>query len=442
MAAADAQPATDENLPSEDATATEEGAPAEETATGEELPTDPDQALETDEEIAKKIAEDKLKGQGKGKKHGGGGPGHDHHPFDGKPLGDNFGDMEKDIAGMAMLTPAGAMVAKAVEIATDETIDSLGKAELANAALDTLEDMSNAGKGKGEDPAHVTAEDIAAYKEAQETEDADEEAGAEAEETPAAENASIQHFSPEAAATSSFSPLSPEEQRNQQRAAEDAHGRTYSEPGEEEALTASAGDNVVANAVADSLTGNSADLNGIGDNLAMNGVDVQREVSELNPDIAEDMSHASADGDEADKKKDVATANNLAVEAGSVALAARDASRQAVAAAIHGNETDTAQKAETTTELASKAAELADLSSGLSAATGDPGPAKLVADAQKVAASAQETADKATAVVEEKKKEEEEEKDDDEDGKTTFSADDYPELKELEGSGDIGTITG
>lgn len=270
-----------------------------------------------------------------------------------------------------------------------------------------------------------------------------EAAKAEEAPAPAPETSGIQHFAQEAATESTFAPLSPEEQRDGKLAAEAAHGQTYSEPGENINETVKDDNNLVAQAVSENLADGGLDLNGVGQKLEGDGVDIQGEVKNLDADIAEDLAAASTVGDAENANQDATTANNLAVEAGASALAAKEAAGEAVAAAKHGSE-DAMAKIEEANRLADQAENLAGVSEEVSAAAGAnsaknalEGTREMAEEVKDITAKAEEKAkeadaDKAEAEANgEKPAEEAPEEEESDEGKTVFSASDFPELNEL-----------
>ena len=138
----------------------------------------------------------------------------------------------------------GDAIAEGAKVAVDAAASNPIESHVANAAIDAakdaIEDHLNENKAEEGTPATAAT-------------------------TP--EAGSIQHFSPEANTASSFAPLSPEEQRSNKVAAEEAHGKTYTDP--EEAINAHVvdEDNLVARAVGQNMGEGSIDLNAVGQKL-------------------------------------------------------------------------------------------------------------------------------------------------------------------------------
>ena len=254
-------------------------------------------------------------------------------------------------------------------------------------------------------------------------------------------DSAISHFAKTDDEPSGFNPVPVEEQRDAKIAAEAAHAKTYSGPGESTNSVVD-GDNLVATEVGNNLNG---DLNDAGEKLEHEGVDIGQEVDSLQTDISNDMAEATTAGNPDNMAHDAVTANNLAVEAGSTALAAKEAAGEAVDAVKSGD--DAMAAIERANALADQATELAGLSEEVSAAAGTTGAAEATAGAREMAEEAKDIADKAEAAAKDAdakdaegdgKKEEESDE-----GKTVFSKDDYPELNELQPDPiDGGPITG
>ena len=275
----------------------------------------------------------------------------------------------------------------------------------------------------------------------------------------ATEGTTIQHFSPDNNAASTFAPLSPEEQRSKAIAAEAAHGKTYSEPGEDQ-INSSVhdDDNLVAKAVSENLGAGGVDLNEVGQKLEAEGVDITSEANSLEADAAADISAATTSGDPDNIAHDAVTANNLSVEGGAFALAAKKTAGEAVEEAKHGGDDALAKIAEAN-RLADKAEELAGASQEVNAAAGNAGAETINSQAIDMAKEAKDIAEKAAEITEakeaeeakadeekaeepdgEKPKAEDQKEDDSDEGSSVFSADKYPELNDI-GDGEIGTIT-
>ena len=263
-----------------------------------------------------------------------------------------------------------------------------------------------------------------------------------------AEARSIQHFAPGAATESTFSPLPPEEQQAGKIVAEAAHGQTYSEPGEADTPHVVDEDNLVAREVGSNLGEGGLDLNSVGQKLEGDGVDIQGEVDSLKTDIAEDLAAATTAGNAENEERDAVTANNLAVEGASSALAAKEAAGEAIEEAKHGYD-DALEKIEKANELANQAVELANTSEEVAVSAGSTVATEAISDTMEMAKEAENLANKADEIA--KKADEEkaenggkdpaETDDDPDDGKNVFSADEYPELKDLD-NGEAKTITG
>lgn len=344
-------------------------------------------------------------------------------PMNGTPLRDKM-DPDKDLANMAIMTPAGEMLAKSVEIAVDAAEE--GIPELIEKVADKIPNGEDEGsEGKSGEPAEETSTEEAPAEEAP------------AEEAPSA----IQHFSAEQKEPSGFNPLPPEEQRDQKSVAEEAHAKSYSDPGEADAFNARDDNNLVAQAVSNELADGGVNLNGVGSNLKGDGVDIGNEVSQLDADIATDLSAAGATGDIDSFGKDSTTANNLAVEAGAVALASKEAAGKAMAEAKSGGDS-AMEKIEEANRRAEQAQELADASEEVSSAIGVNNTSEMLGNARKMAEDAKEMATSAEAVAAEKAAEDKANDDaNKKDAKDVFSADDYPEMNDI-GDGEVGAITG
>ena len=311
------------------------------------------------------------------------------------------------------------VVAEGAKIAVDATIQNPVESHIADAAIDAVHDA---------------------------IESHEEEKPADAEQP--AEASSIQHFAPDTTAESTFSPLSPEEQQAGKIAAEAAHGKTYTEPGEADTPHVVDEDNLVAREVGSNLGEGNLDLNSVGQKLEGEGVDIQGEVESLNTDIAEDLAAATTAGNVENEERDAVTANNLAVEGASSALAAKEAAGEAIEEAKHGSD-DALEKIEKANELANQAVELANTSEEVAISAGSTVATEAISDTQEMAKEAQDLAAKADEIA--KKADEEkaenggkdpaETDDDPDDGKNVFSADEYPELKDLD-NGEAKTITG
>lgn len=373
------------------------------------LPTDDEQTEEPVEEATEEETDDEdvddgilsdIAGAG-GKKH--------HHSKDGKPLiGEplsNKMDPDKDLENMALLTPAGEMLTKSVEIAVDATKETIP--EMIDKVADKI-------PGEGEAEAETEAE-----KEP---------------ETPEQPSA-IHHFSQEEKEPSDFNPLPPEEQRDQKAAAEEAHGKTYSDDGND-AFEAHDSDNLVAQAIGSELGNGGVDLNGIGSTLKGDGVDIKDEVSQLDADTANDLSSVGTTGDLENRAADSATANNLAVESAANALAAKEAAGEAT------NNDDPMEAIRKANELADKAQELANASEAINSSIGQNNSGDMLNDAREMAEEAKDIANKAEAAAAEKAAEDKAGDDENKkDAKDVFSADEYPEMNDI-GDGEVGVVTG
>jgi hypothetical protein len=385
----------------------------DETDQVEEEATNPEE--ETSEEA--EVAEAATKATEGGKHHSAKGG----EPLMGAPLKDKM-DPDKDLQNMAIMTPAGEMLAKSVEIATEAVEE--GIPELIDKVADKIPDGEDGGsEGTLEaEEAEVAAEEAA-----------EEAAEAKAEVEAKEETSAIQHFSAEQKEPSNFNPLPPEEQRDQKKDAEAAHAQTYSEPGEADAFKANDNDNLVAQAIGNELADGGVDLNGIGSTLKGDGVDISDEVSQLDADIAKDLSSVGTTGDIENRAQDSATANNLAVESAASALAAKEEAGDAVAAAKSGGKS-AMEKIEEANRLAEQAQSLATASESAASAIGQSGAGDMLDDARMMAEETKEMAAKAqeTAEANADKEGDEEEAG----GDNVFSADDYPEMNDIDSDGD------
>lgn len=334
---------------------------------------------------------------------------------------------ENDAASVAMELTGASVITDAINIATETMTDGLGEAKLANKAVDALFGMAdNLTDAKGEEGEEGEGES--------ESEDLGET-------TPTSE--SISHYPEDATDNSDFNPLSPEEQRDQAARAEAEHQKTYSEPGEadtpyEENNNGSNGDNdpnerkdpnnLVAQEVGQNLSDTSIDLNGVGANLEGKGVDISDEVDHLDADIAYDRAQTAQDGLSEDGK-DTDAANNLAVDAGATALAAKESAAVAEEAVERGSaDADL---------LLQEAQEKAAFAQSIAGEARDAASAAAVNGTTDILTQATEMADAAAKSVEDSKQKLEDKTNGEEEDSTpnnpAFSAAKYPELNDLDG---------
>lgn len=318
---------------------------------------------------------------------------------------------EATVETMAAMSPAGAIMAEAVDQALEYTKQGVNDIDGPDAGGDgsKKEDGDKDGKkvpGVSEEALGEAIEDTA-----------------EETETPAGASAGIQHFSQEG--VSSFNPLSPEEQQAQQKAAAKAEAsKRYDD------------DNLVAEAVSAGSGEGTIDLNGVGGKLEGQGIGIQDEVEKMKADTAKDI--ALAGGDETESTIAPAqTADNLAVDTGAQALAIKEQAAD-VKAAIEDGTADADSIVAEFTQSASETEQLADIAESASVEAGEQ-VSETIGEARKMTEEAKEAVEEAKTEAE-TSEEGEGEGDDEEDGEnSTFNSDKYPELAGLD-NGDRKSI--
>lgn len=315
---------------------------------------------------------------------------------------------EATVQTMAAMSPAGAIMAEAVDQALEYTKQGVNDIDGPDAGGDG--DKKEDGDKDGKKVPGVSEEALG-----EAIEDAIEGTTEETE-TPTGASAGIQHFSQEGA--SSFNPLSPEEQQAQQKAAAEAEAsKRYDD------------DNLVAEAVSAGSGKGTIDLNGVGGKLEGQGIGIQGEVEKMKADTAKDI--ALAGGDETESTIAPAqTADNLAVDTGAQALAIKEQAAD-VKAAIENGTADADSMVAEFTQSASETEQLAGIAESASVEAGEQ-VSETIGEARKMTEEAKEAVEEAKTEAE-TSEEGEDEGDDEEDGEnSTFNSDKYPELAGLD----------
>jgi hypothetical protein len=380
----------------------------------------PEEAVESEEADLEEQPESEQDEDGKG------GPRRKFKHTDAKPGQDvNQTSTDATIENMKTLTPAGAVVADAVTDAITITEQGLNEGVGINQVADFVENVHTAAQmakdGEGGD-------DSRAPEEAGE-----EETTAEQQPAPSTE---IQHFNAGDNDTSSFQPLSPEEQRAQAQAVTEVTAPDGAMSDLPEAETRYDSDNLVAQAVAENSGKGSIDLNSIGSKLEGDGVDIADEVADMKADIANDVTESGTDGSPESAEEEAATAEKLAVDAAATALAVKEKAADTASAIENGSATADTQSAEFT-QAAAELDTLIDTAENSATESGTEVSEK-VAQARKLSEEAKTAVSEAQSEADAAESEEaaEEEKKDDgkphEGGDDEFNSDNYPELKDLE----------
>lgn len=316
---------------------------------------------------------------------------------------------EETLQTMAAASPAGAIIAEAVDQAL----------EYAKQGINDVEAPQMGDGGAKENGADNEVSNEAAPENQGEEETSTTAEATEAPQTPAG----IQHF-PQEEGASGFNPLTPEEQLAQQQAAEANTAQRYDE------------DNLVAQAVSEGSGEGTIDLNSVGGKLEGQGVGIQDEVDRMKADTAKDV--AMAGGGQAEDTVDPAqTVDNLTIDAGAEALALKEQAAD-VKAAVENGDTDADSKVAEFTQAAAETEQLAGIAESASIQAGEQ-ISETVGEARNMAAEAKDAVNQAQteATAEEEKKDEGEGEDEGEN--SAFNSDKYPELAGLD-NGDRKSI--
>lgn len=310
---------------------------------------------------------------------------------------------EETLQTMAAASPAGAIIAEAVDQAL----------EYAKQGINDVEAPQIGDSGAKEDGA-----DNKDGNEAEPENQGEEEASMTTQ-------AGIQHF-PQGEGASSFNPLTPEEQIAQQQAAEANTAQRYDD------------DNLVAQAVSEGSGKGTIDLNSVGGKLEGQGVGIQGEVDKMKADTAKDV--AMAGGDQTEATVDPAqTVDNLTIDTGAEALALKEQAAD-VKAAVENGDTDADSKVAEFTQAAAETEQLAGIAESASIQAGEQ-ISETVGEARNMAEEAKDAVNQAQteAAAEEGKKDKDKDKDEDEGENSAFNSDKYPELAGLD-NGDRKSI--
>ena len=308
---------------------------------------------------------------------------------------------EETLQTMAAASPAGAIIAEAVDQAL----------EYAKQGINDVEAPQIGDSGAKEDGA-----DNKDGNEAEPGNQGEEEASMTTQ-------AGIQHF-PQGEGASGFNPLTPEEQIAQQQAAEANTAQRYDD------------DNLVAQAVSEGSGKGTIDLNSVGGKLEGQGVGIQGEVDKMKADTAKDV--AMAGGDQTEATVDPAqTVDNLTIDTGAEALALKEQAAD-VKAAVENGDTDADSKVAEFTQAAAETEQLAGIAESASIQAGEQ-ISETVGEARNMAEEAKDAVNQAQteAAAEEGKKDKD--KDEDEGENSAFNSDKYPELAGLD-NGDRKSI--
>lgn len=316
---------------------------------------------------------------------------------------------EETLQTMAAASPAGAVIAEAVDQALEYAKQGINDIDVPGADGGPKEDGKDDKDGLEATPNNQEGEEAPMTPETPEVSEAP---------------AGIQHF-PQGEATSSFNPLTPEEQLAQQQAAEADAAQRYD------------GDNLVAQAVSDGSGEGTIDLNSVGGKLEGEGVGIQGEVDKMKADTAKDI--AMAGGNQTEATIDPAqTVDNLTVDAGAEALALKEQAAD-VKAAVENGDADADSKVAEFTQAAAETEQLASIAESASIEAGEQ-ISETVGEARNMTEEAKDAVNQAqteAAVTEEERKDEEEGEGEGEN--STFNSDKYPELAGLD-NGDRKSI--
>lgn len=308
---------------------------------------------------------------------------------------------EETLQTMAAASPAGAIIAEAVDQAL----------EYAKQGVNDVEAPQIGDSGAKEDGA-----DNKDGNEAEPGNQGEEEASMTTE-------AGIQHF-PQKEGASGFNPLTPEEQIAQQQAAEANAAQRYDD------------DNLVAQAVSEGSGKGTIDLNSVGGKLEGQGVGIQGEVDKMKADTAKDI--AMAGGDQTEATVDPAqTVDNLTIDTGAEALALKEQAAD-VKAAVEKGDADADSKVAEFTQAAAETEQLAGIAESASIQAGEQ-ISETVGEARNMAEEAKDAVNQAQTEAAAKEEEKDEDKDEDEGENSAFNSDKYPELAGLD-NGDRKSI--
>ncbi len=308
---------------------------------------------------------------------------------------------EETLQTMAAASPAGAIIAEAVDQAL----------EYAKQGINDVEAPQIGDSGAKEDGA-----DNKDGNEAEPGNQGEEEASMTTE-------AGIQHF-PQKEGASGFNPLTPEEQIAQQQAAEANAAQRYDD------------DNLVAQAVSEGSGKGTIDLNSVGGKLEGQGVGIQGEVDKMKADTAKDI--AMAGGDQTEATVDPAqTVDNLTIDTGAEALALKEQAAD-VKAAVEKGDADADSKVAEFTQAAAETEQLAGIAESASIQAGEQ-ISETVGEARNMAEEAKDAVNQAQTEAAAEEEEKDKDKDEDEGENSAFNSDKYPELAGLD-NGDRKSI--
>lgn len=318
---------------------------------------------------------------------------------------------EETLQTMAAASPAGAIIAEAVDQALEYAKQGINDVEAPQIGdSGAKEDGANDKDGNEAEPGNQGEEEASMTTEATEVPQAP---------------AGIQHF-PQKEGASGFNPLTPEEQIAQQQAAEANTAQRYDD------------DNLVAQAVSEGSGKGTIDLNSVGGKLEGQGVGIQGEVDKMKADTAKDI--AMAGGDQTEATVDPAqTVDNLTIDTGAEALALKEQAAD-VKAAVEKGDADADSKVAEFTQAAAETEQLAGIAESASIQAGEQ-ISETVGEARNMAEEAKDAVNQAQteAAAEEEEKDKDKDKDEDEGENSAFNSDKYPELAGLD-NGDRKSI--